>query len=402
MYRPYDSYMTNPHNNLQWHNNRSINSTQGRFSTSPHYSHTFSGCASINETYSNEYWCETCDRGFRTQSILENHKKQHQKCNIDGCQFIAHPKVITRHIQMQHSTGLYKKIANLTNAEEIEKWRQERRKKYPTKSNIEKKKSEIQEKIDRGEKMGLRKKKEMEVQRNYTKENNKKEHKKLKRHLPTNTPGKRIVPAKIVRFEVNMEGSRGLKPFRGIQQLIESNVVDEYSPHEISNKNDLFEDEDYVEDIPKKECNAQDLQICGALISILNDYGSSDDDIDIIKTSDSIKKDESNREKINPNIKISEEEDSGPEEIKIDKDITKNNTESTRSSVMESKKAENKIKKSDNKNQQANKKKLQRNVPIRRKLPSTLLEKLLSNEIRKERNIILQCIRHVNKNNFFL
>lgn len=78
-----------------------------------------------------------------------------QKCNIDGCQFIAHPKVITKHIQMQHSTGLYKKIANLKNPEEIEKWREERRKRYPTKSNIDKKAAELKEKTDRGEKMGL-------------------------------------------------------------------------------------------------------------------------------------------------------------------------------------------------------------------------------------------------------
>lgn len=78
-----------------------------------------------------------------------------QKCNIDGCQFVAHPKVITKHIQMQHSTGLYKKIANLNNPEEIQKWREERKKKYPTKLNIEKKEAEQQEKIARGEKMNL-------------------------------------------------------------------------------------------------------------------------------------------------------------------------------------------------------------------------------------------------------
>lgn len=78
-----------------------------------------------------------------------------QKCNIDGCQFIAHPKVITKHIQMQHSTGLYKKIANLNNPEEIKKWREERKKRYPTKSNIEKKAAERKEKIERGEKMFL-------------------------------------------------------------------------------------------------------------------------------------------------------------------------------------------------------------------------------------------------------
>lgn len=56
---------------------------------------------------------------------------------------------------MQHASGLYKKIAKLNNPEEIQKWREERKKKYPTKVNIEKKAAEMKERIDRGEKMGL-------------------------------------------------------------------------------------------------------------------------------------------------------------------------------------------------------------------------------------------------------
>lgn len=56
---------------------------------------------------------------------------------------------------MQHSTGLFKKICKLNNPEEIDKWREERRKRYPTKTNIDKKAAELKEKIDRGEKMGL-------------------------------------------------------------------------------------------------------------------------------------------------------------------------------------------------------------------------------------------------------
>ncbi|XP_047987171.1 nuclear fragile X mental retardation-interacting protein 1 [Leguminivora glycinivorella] len=114
------------------------------------------------QEHTNEFWCETCDRGFRTQDILEKHKQQHQKCNIDGCQFIAHPKVITKHIQMQHASGLYKKIAKLQDPEEIRKWREERKKKYPTKENVEKAAAAIKEKIERGEKMGLKNKKRIQ------------------------------------------------------------------------------------------------------------------------------------------------------------------------------------------------------------------------------------------------
>lgn len=60
---------------------------------------------------------------------------------------------------MQHSTGLYNKIAKLQNPEEIKKWREERKNKYPTKANIEKKNAKIKEKVERGEKMGIKQKK---------------------------------------------------------------------------------------------------------------------------------------------------------------------------------------------------------------------------------------------------
>lgn len=59
---------------------------------------------------------------------------------------------------MQHSSGLYKKIAKLNNPEEIEKWREERRKKYPTKNHIDNKAAALKEKIERGEKINLERK----------------------------------------------------------------------------------------------------------------------------------------------------------------------------------------------------------------------------------------------------
>lgn len=57
---------------------------------------------------------------------------------------------------MQHASGLYKKIAKLNDPEEIRKWREERKKKYPTRTNLEKKEAEYKEKVERGEKMGLK------------------------------------------------------------------------------------------------------------------------------------------------------------------------------------------------------------------------------------------------------
>lgn len=51
----------------------------------------------------------------------------HKLCGIDGCTFSAHPLLIEKHIIMQHNTGLYHKIKNVSTPEEIEKWIMERK-----------------------------------------------------------------------------------------------------------------------------------------------------------------------------------------------------------------------------------------------------------------------------------
>lgn len=54
---------------------------------------------------------------------------------------------------MQHRTGLYDKIRNINTPEDIQNWIAERKKKYPTKENIEKQKAKEKECFDRGEKL---------------------------------------------------------------------------------------------------------------------------------------------------------------------------------------------------------------------------------------------------------
>ncbi|KOB79298.1 Nuclear fragile X mental retardation-interacting protein 1 [Operophtera brumata] len=218
---------------------------------------------------SEEYWCETCDRGFPTEDLLNKHKQQHQKCNIDGCQFIAHPKVITKHIQMQHSTGLFKKINKLNNPEEIDKWREERRKRYPTKTNIDKKAAELKEKIDRGEKMGIGRREKP----------NRKQTPRRSKVLPT------------------PEDNRSLVPFTGIQCLAMDS--DEGDEDENLSSNDLIEDDDIgtIDDAIKGEENLTEKPaVCGALSSLMCEYGSSDEEIEDIGNNKDAKPKESSKE----------------------------------------------------------------------------------------------------------
>ncbi|XP_038209701.1 nuclear fragile X mental retardation-interacting protein 1 isoform X2 [Zerene cesonia] len=333
------------------------------------------------------------------------------KCNIDGCQFIAHPKVIIKHVQMQHSTGLYKKIAKLNNPEEIEKWREDRRKKYPTKSNIEKKNSEIKEKIERGEKMalGARKKNtdmQQQIKRKRPFDNHScRKHDIKKKDILLKTTEKQFVPKKICKIISIAVESRKLKPFPGLQHLLDESNIKEPAPEIAA---DMIEDDVFVMDDNHKNTLMSEPVVCGALTSLINDYGSSDEDDTKKDSSDAI----GNVINLQPikKIKIAEERivqndydiqkqdidenDSGPEEVKFAKDDTINRI-TLEADVKPQKQF-------TNKQSQANfhSKKIVKNT-YKRKIPSTLLEKLLSNEIRQERNIVLQCIRYIIKSDYF-
>ncbi|XP_063358392.1 FMR1-interacting protein NUFIP1 [Cydia amplana] len=368
------------------------------------------------QEYTNEFWCETCDRGFRTPDILEKHKQQHQKCNIDGCQFIAHPKVITKHIQMQHASGLYKKIAKLQDPEEIRKWREERKMKYPTKENVEKAAAAIKEKIDRGEKMGLKNKRHEKnpntdsgiggKRNHFNKHNTGVSH--FDKGSAHNNKRRRMTPKNLVKKLPAAEDTRKLKPFTGIQDLMMDINDTEETEEEPSRNGFTIEDEDEIEEASNPLETASG-SVCLALSSLICNYGSSDEDENndepIITLSKAPKLESDNRPTVISNQASDKQpqnlekqasqtrndsyDDSGPEEVKVTKQVT--NVIET----IETKPVMNKRKPKDKIPQKSISK---RSKP---KLPSTLLQKLLFKEMKHERNIVLQCIRHIIRNNFF-
>ncbi|KAJ8726377.1 hypothetical protein PYW07_001075 [Mythimna separata] len=381
------------------------------------------GSPDINTENGEKHWCETCDREFPTEDLLQKHKQQHQKCNIDGCQFIAHPKVITKHIQMQHSTGLYKKIANLNNPEDIQKWREERKKKYPTKSNIEKKAAERQEKIERGEKMAMRQDYRNDKNRSTAQESNLKRKQNFDRRnqnqrmsrpnnrsnsiTTTGQPAKKI-PRIIPKAPTTAEKNK-LKPFAGIVNIkIEENAED--TTELLDSTNGLIEDDDEESLInPKETAETQKPVLCGALSSLMCDYGSSDEETEEKENETLNKPTVIQNEKIEPpsnesnntdtpvddKSKLIEEnksDDEGPEEVKIVKTDIEHDT---------APEAVPKTKENALKNIIPPRQVERQNYKLKRKIPSTLLQKLLHTEIRKERNIVLQCIRYIKKCNYF-
>lgn len=112
-----------------------------------------------NETIANinnitdDLYCENCDRTFYNKNAHIKHMSEHRTCDIDGCKFNAHAKIIEKHIMMQHVTGLYKEINNKNTPEEIAKWLTDRKNKYPTAKNVQVKRKIEEQMWRRGERL---------------------------------------------------------------------------------------------------------------------------------------------------------------------------------------------------------------------------------------------------------
>lgn len=213
-----------------------------------------------------------------------------------------------------------------------------------------------------------------------------------------------------------LEIKRKLQPFSGIQNIVSENYIEDNDISCLSADN-LIEDDDF--EPAESDINKQILIkpiVCGALSSLMCDYGSSDDEnkdqkndkcvtkpeskqIETSEASNSVVKDltyDSSKSGSEPlvhkNAVNKSDDDSGPEEIKTMK--PNENLEGNVDKKMFE--PHSKIRQS---NQRLNTYHQFRRPKV--KLPSTLLTKLLRREMEQERNIILQCIRYVIKNNYF-
>eukprot|EP00958_Prasinococcus_capsulatus_P016554 scaffold1832_cov362-Prasinococcus_capsulatus_cf.AAC.15 len=99
--------------------------------------------------------CEACDKSFTVWSQLQSHLSTHVICGIEGCTFSSSERVLKEHRQQKHGIGgrAAVSVAPLTaeEKEDIRKWREERRRHYPTESNMKRKAHELQASAVRGE-----------------------------------------------------------------------------------------------------------------------------------------------------------------------------------------------------------------------------------------------------------
>lgn len=85
--------------------------------------------------------CEICDKNFKDQKKYDEHMASHVNCEHEGCNFSA-PRPIMKHHELLHKNNM----ANLETPEEIAKYIEERKRKFPTRERIEMKRKEEEEK----------------------------------------------------------------------------------------------------------------------------------------------------------------------------------------------------------------------------------------------------------------
>ncbi|XP_052896581.1 FMR1-interacting protein NUFIP1 [Anopheles moucheti] len=99
-------------------------------------------------------WCEGCDVNCRSEEEYQQHITNHTPCSVPSCKFVGHPMIMKRHERQTHKDEKNAKdLPAAPSSEEIEQWKEERRKRYPTKQNVILRQHAQEARFNRGERI---------------------------------------------------------------------------------------------------------------------------------------------------------------------------------------------------------------------------------------------------------
>lgn len=296
-------------------------------------------------------YCDVCDRGFKNNAKKVEHYQQHIKCDEPGCSFEAHFKLVAIHKQNLHGPNALR--IKVETPEEIQRWREERKRKYPSYSNVQQKADKMSKRERQGNVLD---------NKNFGKMRHKKQVTSIQRNATAQSQ------TKIDR--VSQQDSSTNQNDIGSKSLLGLFSTSHDSSGEMSSEDDT---------------NDQNAKNMSALGSLMQSYASSSDT--------ELENESSNLQKVPEPFPESDLNVIFNEPIP-----DRNPAEFLGSDTSDSKKTSPGLQSHGH---------IKQNKPKRQgghsqgKTRQSLLEMLLANDIRKERNHILQCVRYIVENNFF-
>ncbi|XP_065093271.1 FMR1-interacting protein NUFIP1 [Ochlerotatus camptorhynchus] len=359
-------------------------------------------------------WCEKCDVNCRTEDELQKHLSEHRSCEVEGCKYVGHPWVMKRHWKLVHDEQKLQEKAHMESKqspEDIDKWRAERRIRYPSKNNILRRQREQEEKFKRGERI----------------EEDKKRFPNKKHQEPRNDKQR------------NFRGSAGKQRYASKKPKIFKDTVEEHEDSDEDTKSRIsFKGTSKLKDYKEEDTNSLSL-LCGygsdsgecsseeepepePIPDSTTKAGTIQNELETIMPAETIASSTSNLS--DGEVVDSETEQDILNDVKVQEKCTtevddgevknENNPESKPPNEETKTKRKNRTRKRRNGGSQDEpssqpgpskitriEKPLLNYSKLRHARQNTLLEKLLEPDIRHERNVLLQCVRFVVQKGFF-
>lgn len=379
----------------------------------------------------NNNWCSLCEQGFKYPQQLQKHTDEHEKCWFENCNFEGHTKLLQKHIEIQHNSGLFQKIGKVETDEDIEKWREERRKRYPTQANIEARRLAQEERLKRGERLeepknrfgnmrdrkgppnrpkvenknkerNEKKKRNRKSRNNRNKKNSKDDGKPKEEKSeisdgnlnsksnetitsqPTNQSTTNALAALVGFYGSDSENESGPEESNIVKNDEENTAetkrnVDEIGSQSDDNDRKRAANEPIDDEIPTKQIKPIG---DGLMDDVPNDANASTENVHsalIEEKNESVSDDEPPEEQSIAHKNSDESEANNNSTCKI---FQPSSTKASEAAM-------------------ALKKKTIFDMTRKIRNQNSLLEKLLQKDIRHERNVLLQCVRYVVEKNFF-